>query len=147
MNPFILSSRQRLDDWTQFRKSLSGISLEEQLDRVVEYWSQAPLVNFAYDENHFDDLPTPWEMITEGNWCRDSVAVGMEFTLRLAGVDGCILSLIHDDVSSQRLVVLRVGDWVLNMEYGTKIKIPSSAQILSHWEWDDKARSYKEYKK
>jgi hypothetical protein len=94
MNPFLLDPHERLRDWKAFRTGLSMLSEPDQLRAVAGYWALAPMKSLAYDVERPLDLPTPWEMIDLGDWCRNSVAYGMEFTLRLAGWDASRLKLV-----------------------------------------------------
>jgi len=94
-NPFLLSPKKRLENWKIMRSDLSKRSELDQIKIVNDYWSKAPIQNFAYDPEHPETWTTPWEMIVEGNWCRFSIAIGMEFTLRLSGWDSNRLTLIY----------------------------------------------------
>jgi hypothetical protein len=84
MNPFLLPPKKRLADWKDFRQSLSEHSEAEQLRLVAQYWAQAPMcAGLAHNIDEPESIPGPWEMVSEGQWCEHSVAIGMEFTLRL----------------------------------------------------------------
>ncbi len=137
MNPFILSSKDRLAHWKQFRKDLSALTEEEQLVSVVEYWALAPLSKLAHDMERPNDCPSPWEMIGDGNWCRNSVAMGMEFTLRLAGWDSQRIQLlmIRDwDISEVIMVVNIDESKVLNYTYGTVVDYPDTRHdVIGRW--------------
>lgn len=137
MNPFILSSQDRLAHWKQFRKDLSLLSEEEQINAVATYWSLAPLSKLAHDMEQPNNCPSPWEMVTDGDWCRNSVAMGMEFTLRLAGwsAERLELRMIRDWDISEVIVVLNIDDSkVLNYTYGTVVDYPATRHdILGRW--------------
>ena len=77
----------RLAHWKNFRNSLSGMAEIDQLAAVAEYWKWPPLKSVSCDPEALDLLPTPWEMMSANDWCRNSVAIGMDFTLRLSGWD------------------------------------------------------------
>lgn len=142
MNPFVLSPQDRLEHWKQFRRSLSNLSHEAQLKSVAEYWALAPLSRMAYDVEQPDTWPTPWEMISEGNWCRNSVAIGMEFTLRLGGIDASRLHLanIRDyDLSDQTMVVIIDDLKVLNYTYSEVVNYPNTRHdIVGRWRFSGK---------
>jgi hypothetical protein len=87
VNPFLLPPSERLGDWKAFRTHLSDMPESAQLQAVAQYWGQAPLVVRGHEVDDIEKWPGPWEMIVEDNWSRDTVAVGMEFTLRLSGWD------------------------------------------------------------
>jgi len=129
MNPFLLSSAARLADWKQFRIALSNFPENEQLEKVAAYWSDAPLLVIACDPETPENWLTPWEMISQNEWCRKSIAIGMEFTLRLAGWDSSRMQLkmIRDYEVSDFLLVLEIDGKVwLNYNYGNVSQIPSS---------------------
>lgn len=145
MNPFLLDATSRLHDWKEFRNSLSEMSEDDQLTAVAKYWAQAPLLKLAYDIEQAHTLPSPWEMISEGNWCRNSVAVGMDFTLRLAGwsKDRLRLSLIRDwDLSEIILVVIIDGTKVLNYNHAVVSGIPETKHdVVGQWHFSGKLYS------
>lgn len=137
MNPFVLPPQERLDHWKQFRKELASFSEQEQLEKVAAYWSLAPLSNIAYDVERPDTWPTPWEMVSEGDWCRNSVAIGMEFTLRLAGwsSDRLTLAVVRDyDLSDQIMVVFIDDSKVLNYTYSEVVDYPETKHdVIGRW--------------
>jgi hypothetical protein len=132
MNPFLLPPRLRLGSWKNLRSSLAALDEDAQLQAVVNFWAQAPLLTFAHDPEAPATWPGPWEMIEENHWCRSSVAIGMEFTLRLGGWDPSRLTLryIRDITMSDQIFVLDVdGRYFLNYEYGTVVPIPDTQRI------------------
>lgn len=145
MNPFLLRPDERLADWKQLRKSLPALPEPEQLARVARYFAQAPLAKFTYDVDDLTSWPSPWDMIIEGDWCRSSVAVGMEFTLRLSGWNEDRLTLHHRkdyDISDQ-FILLQIDDThVLNYHHGQVVELPQTrADILQSWRF--KGRFYR----
>ncbi len=122
MNPFLLSSHDRLEDWKEFRKHLKG---DDALLLVAKYWAKAPLSKMAYDPENSDDWLSPWEMISAGEWCENSVAIGMEFTLRLAEISNNLkLHYIRDYSNSIEKLILLVDDkYILNYFIGEVINV------------------------
>jgi hypothetical protein len=145
MNPFLLPPRERLADWKALRASLAALPEDEQLRKVATYWAQAPVANFAYDPEHPETWPTAWEMIAEGDWCRASVAVGMEFTLRLSGWPAERLKLVQIkdyDISDLLFVVEVDGRSYLNYEHGVVSDIPDTRrEVICAWQFA--TRGYK----
>jgi hypothetical protein len=138
MNPFLLSPKERLQDWKTFRNSLAGIPDSEAVARVASYWALAPLNNrWAYDPEDLSDWPGPWEMIGAGEWCRSSVAVGMEFTLRLAGwsPDRMNIMYIRDyDISDQMLILKIDEQAVINYSQGIVTDYPNTRHdVMANW--------------
>lgn len=146
MNSFLLSPDERLADWKTFRKSLSKFSEIAQLEKVADYWAMAPLRASAYYPPDATAWPCIWEMIHAGQWCNDTVATGMEATLRLAGwhPDRLTLCQIQDEQRAQMSVVLQIDrEWALNYQYGQLMPWPTSPQrVLKRWR--HKSKSYVE---
>lgn len=142
MNPFILPAQDRLEDWKAFRKSLVGLPEEEQFDKVAKYWSLAPLSKIAYDVEAPETWLTPWEMVSAGDWCRNSVAIGMEFTLRLAGVarERLRLEMFRDyDISEAVLVLIIDERRVLNYTYAEVVDYPNTRHdVVGRWQFSGK---------
>ncbi len=142
MNPFLLSPDERLADWKKFREEIRGLSEGESLRCVAHYWAQAPLSKCAYDPEDCSEWISPWEMIHAGDWCPYSVAIGMEFTLRLAGWDSnrLLLMTIRDfDISDQRMILKIDDSIVLNYSVGMVEEYPASRHdILACFRSDGK---------
>ena len=131
-------------DWKAFRTSLIALPEHDQLQAVARYWAQAPLKTMAYDPEMLDTYPTPWEMMAENDWCENSIAVGMEFTLRLAGwsPDRLRIKMMRDyDFSIQKLVVEIDKKYLVNYDYSAVVEIPNTRfDILQTWGF--KGRKY-----
>lgn len=133
MNPFLTAPHERLRLWRASRLSLSVIDEEEQLMTVAQYWAQAPMAARPCELDDVGTIPTPWEMIHEGHWCPASVALGMEFTLRLGGWDESRLAVktINDKERSQIVTVCEVdGARWLNYEMARVVDVPSTPMIV-----------------
>lgn len=142
MNPFLLRTEDRLSHWKEFRKSLPSMNEIQQLTAVAEYWSKAPLVSIAYDISNALSWTTPWEMISINRWCRNSIAIGMENTLRLSGfsADRMSLRLIIDrDIQDVLLILVIDETWVLNYDWGRVIPYPKTNHaVMKSWNFKDK---------
>lgn len=143
MNPFLLGPRERLADWKQLREGLKALPETEQIERVQRYWWQAPVSRFAYDAEDAQSWPTIWEMINENNWCRNSIAIGMEQTLRLSGWDPKRLKLVFikdHDLSDMMLVVQIDDTYWLNYEHNEVVTIPATNRdVLVCWQHNGKS--------
>lgn len=121
---------------------MKASSEADQLQEVVDFWSKAPLAVMAYDPEKLNEYPTPWEMMTENDWCRNSIAIGMEFTLRLSGwnADRLKIKMIRDyDVSDQKLILEVDGKYFLNYEHGAVVPIPeTNRDVLDIWAFSGK---------
>jgi hypothetical protein len=146
-NHFLLSADQRLEHWKMFRKSLSEKSEQEKIAEISKYWAIAPLKNIAYNCDDASSWLTIWEMIRAGDWCRNSVAIGMDGTLRLAGFDPERLTLgiiLDQDISAMLMVVKIDADCFLNYDWGLLTPYPkTNHRWLRRFRW--KGRAYMEF--
>jgi hypothetical protein len=145
MNPFLLAPSQRLAHWKDFRRGLVSLDLTQQLNAIAEYWSHAPIGRLAFNP---DDATTwdhnPWEQIYRNDWCRSSVALGMENTLRLIGVaaDRLELQLISDEIHDALLVVIIDDTYVLNYSWGSVHFIPiHHHKVIRKWRFAERGYS------
>jgi hypothetical protein len=134
MNPFLLPPAERLADWKQFRRSLVTLEEEQQWQAVAKYWAQPPLLPSLPLMLILDDPHNIWDMIYENKWCRNSVVLGMEATLRLAGLvdDRMTLRLIQDSLCE--ILVLVIDDrWMFNYDWGHVTPYHNTHQIIRQW--------------
>lgn len=147
INPFLLPADDRLVHWQSFRKDLDGQPEPVQCAAVAQYWATAPLRRIAYDCAAPGTWPTIWEMIRSGEWCRDSIAIGMMGTLLLLGIEPRRLSLglLHDrDIAAQIMVVRLDADWLLNYDWCLVTPLPkTNHRWLHRYQWT--GRSYLEF--
>lgn len=129
MNPFLLSADEQIANWKLLRAELKDLDEATALQRVADFWAQAPISKMAYDPEDCSEWPSPWEMIAARDWCPHSVAIGMEFTLRLAGWDASRLRLmtIRDyDISEQRMILKIDDSLALNYSVGMVESFPTT---------------------
>ncbi len=144
VNPFISlnSGDDRLASWKELRRSLADLDEADALARVAEYWGCAPVSNFSYNPEMPEDWPSAWEMVSRGEWCRNMLAVAIEFTLRLAGWDASRLKLIYlrDYDISEELLILKIDDkYALNYSVGQVVDYPQTEQVITGiWQFDHK---------
>lgn len=136
---FTQSGRDRLRDWKSFRSKLSNLKEYDQIQQVVEYWSKAPLSSFSYDLTCPDTWGTAWEMIDENRWCRQSIAIAMEFTLRLAGWNADRLQLqLIDNGNELRMILVIDKRITCNFTYKQIEIYPNNLNILDSFSYTDK---------
>lgn len=117
MNPFLQSPSERLSSWREFRKALTRLDEIEQLKRVSEWVSQAPISKFVLNFDEPEKWPGPWELLNEGNFDDVAKAYLMEQTLIMVGWCPSRLSLkmIRNSEDSIQTMILLVDDkWALN---------------------------------
>jgi hypothetical protein len=142
MNPFFFSPTQLLAHWKMVRTDMQDTPEIDQLRAVVDFWGKAPQSTMAYDPEMLDTYPTPWEMVSANDWCRNSIAVGMDFTLRLGGwnADRLRIKMIRDyDISDQKLIVVVDRKYYLNYEQAMVAPIPqTNHDVLATWAFTGK---------
>lgn len=123
--------RKRLSQWREFRKSLDTTNIEEVCKLVIEWWQFAPLVNIAIDPVNHESWPTPWEMLHQGNFCENSLALGMSYTIYYANPDiqNELVYIICHEQSKSKLCALIDNKHLLNFDFGSISTIPDGCFI------------------
>lgn len=119
INPFQLPSEERLTAWREFREAITTLSPVSQLDEVARFWSQCPFSNHTLHPEDSQNWPTVWEMLDDGEYCRNAIAVAMETTLRLIGwKDKTKLVMIRDQDGEEYFTVVANENKALNYNHG-----------------------------
>lgn len=118
---------KRLAMWREFRKSLDTSDTNEVCKTVISWWQSAPLVNIAIDPVNAEQWPTPWEMLHQGDFCENSLALGMSYTIYYANSDipNELLYVTCLGKSFQRLCALIDNKYLLNFERGSISTLPT----------------------
>ena len=146
MNAFKLPAPQRLEAWGNFRDSLSAMPELDQIMAVAEFWQHCPFDRWVLDPLSPNDWMSPWEMLYEGQYCINCVAVGIESTLRYSGWDESRLELVmikEDDALASEFFVVKIDNkYVLNYSYGQCVPIEeldASINFLYAYRWNGKS--------
>lgn len=127
MNSFKLPPAQRLTAWSEFRDSLPSMSEADQLQAVAEFWQQCPFDRWVIDPQEPKEWLSVWEMLHEGQYCINCVALGIEATLRYSGWDPSRLELVMireaDALGSEYFVVKIDNMIILNYSYGKCVPV------------------------
>jgi hypothetical protein len=86
-NIFLLDYYTRLREWFKFKENLVGQDLTMMCVEVDKFWQQAPLLNHYLHPADTPDWPTPWELISDNDYCLYARGLGMIYTLMLLGVE------------------------------------------------------------
>lgn len=70
-----------LQNWINLRTEIE--ELEDPLNRVAEFFLSLPQVKVYTDPYDPSTWPTPWELITENQYCRFNLILGICYTLQL----------------------------------------------------------------
>ena len=101
----------RLSKWRDFRKGLDTKNTIEVCQTVVDWWKMAPLSSITIDPVDSNTWPTPWEMLHTGNFCENSLALGMSYTIYYANdsIPNELMFITCRENSTQQLC-----DWIDN---------------------------------
>lgn len=126
MNLFFTSPDDRLKIWKKFRNDLNGLSELGQMKLTTTFWSQCPLVRYNFDWTDPSTWRSPWEMIYEGEICRNGIAYLMEQSLLLIGGEWTYnrfkLVMLKDIKNEDQFMVVIIDDtYVLNYSHGEVI--------------------------
>jgi hypothetical protein len=135
MNDYWFSTgpKERLALWRNFRKSLKDESLERSLEMTSNWWSFAPISANVFDAYDPNTWPKPWDLIWNGEYDENNIALGMAYTLHLGDVAECELAMVQDKKDNVARLVAIVGEqYVLNYRFNTvdKIDVLNKCDIL-----------------
>lgn len=117
LNFYNLSPTQRILKWRELRASLTNKDEFNQLLATAEFWADAPLQTFVLDWDQIEKWPTAWELLYEGNFDTNVVAILMEQTLVLSGWDNARFKLMYikdTKIEAQMMTLLVDDKWILN---------------------------------
>lgn len=120
---FRLPAASRLEAWRKFRYSLSELSLEQAVQKTIEFWTPAPHTAYYLDPEDIESWPDPWTLVEENYYCDLAKALAMLYTIYLSDHKNSIEYEIqaYKDTDSgfiYNLVVLNQGKYVLNLVDG-----------------------------
>ena len=127
------SPRIRLSLWRQFRKGLDTNHTEQVCKTVVEWWKTAPISSMTIDPVESNTWPTPWEMLHSGNFCEDSMALGMSYTIHYANetIPNELMYITDRNNSTQQLCAWIDNKYLLNYEHGSISTLPTENISIS----------------
>lgn len=106
--------------WRDLRNEISPLTEEEQISKIVNYWSKEPIVNFVLNYNEYKKWPTSWELISDGYFDSVAIAYLMMETFILIGWDRNRFKLeyIKPDDHSDYIMILKIDNKnILNYSY------------------------------
>jgi len=114
-NIFILDYEVRLKSWVDLRNKLLRQPISDQIIEIDSFWQRVPLSNHYLHPDFIKDWPSPWQLLSDNNYCYYARALGMIYTLLLLGINKLELITAIDDNSNEVVLVL-VDDakYVLN---------------------------------
>lgn len=123
MTDFSKSGSKILKEWKNFRSDIATLNTFEKILKTIDFWKDAPLVNFVLNYNEYKDWPSPWELIYENFYDSIVLSYVMSQTLLLIDEDQSHeLWYIKPDIEHDYCMILIVDDmYVLNYSYGSVI--------------------------
>ena len=114
-NVFILDYENRLRSWAALRNKIIGADPKQKCIEIDSFWQRVPLSNHYLHPDFIKDWPSPWQLLSDNNYCYYARALGMIYTLLLVGNNSIELVEAVDDNSNEVVLVL-VDDakYVLN---------------------------------
>lgn len=142
MDP-LFSPEERLVEWRKFRKWLTELSLEDQLDTVASWWSKSPITSRVIDPYTPETWPNVWELVHSGKFCKSGISIGIEQTLLLSNKENeskIELWLIDDNGQDIYLIVVVNQEYVLNYNHNQvdQLKSLKNYKIISKFKFDGK---------
>ena len=115
INIFLLDYNTRLREWHKLRENLQESDLQTICVEVDKFWQQTPLSNHYLHPADTPDWPTPWELISDNDYCLYARGLGMLYTLMLLGVENVdfIVAIDYND-ENVCLVLVDNAKYVLN---------------------------------
>ena len=111
---------QRIFDWRTFRNQLQDLSFDQQLEKVAKYFFDCPIGKSRIDCYEPNSWPTPWEILSDRDYCVNSISILMYDTLNIINIDSTKnlkLCLVQEG-SEIFLVLVANNNSILNYEAG-----------------------------
>jgi len=127
------SPSTRLSQWREFRKGLDTDNTQEVCKIVIDWWKMAPISKMSIDPVDSRTWPTPWEMLHSGDFCENSLALGMSYTIYYANekIPNELLYVTDRKNSTQKLCAWIDNKYLLNYEHGWISTLPTENVSIS----------------
>ena len=113
------SPKEKLKTWRTFRKSLADLDLDTKLQKTVDFWKMAPISNMIIDIYNEATWERPWDLVWNGQFDENNVALAMAYTIHLEKYADCEIVLVQNiEETFIKLVTLVDGKYLLNYDYG-----------------------------
>ena len=112
------SAEERIQRWRDFRESLAGLSDEEVLNNVAEFFASVPIGGRCIDYYTPDSWPTPWELLYHQLFCTSSISLLIYHTLCVAIGEDRVAIVLADTGNDRCLIPIVDKQRVFNYELG-----------------------------
>lgn len=115
INIFLLDYYARLHAWHNLKDNLIDQDLATICVEVDKFWQKAPLSNHYLHPADTPDWPSPWELISDNNYCYYARGLGMVYTLMLLGIEDIdFIDAMYDNSENVCLVLVDNAKYILN---------------------------------
>lgn len=115
INVFLLDYYTRLREWSNLKENLAGKDLATICVEVDKFWQQTPLLKHYLHPADTPDWPSPWELISDNNYCYYARGLGMVYTLMLLGIEDIdFIDAMYDNSENVCLVLVDNAKYILN---------------------------------
>lgn len=127
------SPSTRLKQWRVFRKGLNTDNTKAVCETIIDWWKMAPISSRTIDPVESSTWPTPWEMLHSGNFCENSLALGMSYTMYYANenIPNELLFITDRENSIQTLCTWIDNKYLLNYQHGAISTLPTGNVQIS----------------
>jgi len=116
MNVFLQDYNHRLRSWHTLKENLQDADISHIVVEVDRFWQQTPLLKHYLHPADTIDWPTPWELLSDNDYCVYARGLGMLYTLLLLGIKN-IDFVTAIDYNSENVCLLLVDDAKYVMNY------------------------------
>lgn len=143
---------KRLATWRDFRKSLTGKTVEEIAEQVCQWWATAPIGPRNVDPYDATTWPDAWEMLHEGQFCKSTVAIGMSYTIFYIdkNIENKLIRIQDLDNRDIYITALIDNKFLLNYNYGEVVewsKVQDTIKIQETWDCHQVVQTTKYHEK
>ena len=120
---------ERIERWREFRESLEGLSEEEVLNNVAEFFAAVPIGARCIDYYTPESWPNPWELLYHKLFCTNTISLLIYHTLCvILGKDRVEIVLV-ETTDDRFLLPIVDKKRIFNYELGKVNNIADHEQI------------------
>lgn len=115
LNIFFLDYYARLREWHSLKQLLSDQpDIETTCVEVDKFWQKCPLLNHYLHVDDIQDWPSPWQLLSDNNYCTYARGLGMVYTLLQLGIKDIDFVEVLDDNDECFVLVVVNNNYILN---------------------------------
>jgi len=119
------TTTEKILAWRELRQNAVDMSVDSIVNAVNTWWTFSPWVRKTIDPYKPETWPTPWDMISRGEFCRSAIALGQAYTLWMTAPNTNVELWLVNNFSEKdiHLVVVIDKKTVLNYTLGQVMSI------------------------